>query len=508
MTLQPSSPRLPSPPPPTEIQIGPKSPSLGSSNSQEPSIEQSVIDANAERRIHPGTKSADMAAGPPLMPLSELDSAFQLQEHLKALHYHYTKPTNNDNTIPINRESAILIAAQPDGVERALWLYELCRFLINKCNDLIIGFLFDDPPCSATTCPEMRASEWQFLCAVHESPKSCCAIDYCCHTLDWATNIVTSQKIFPSRLSLGAGDAIDERGAGVKHLINIFRRLHRIFAHAWFQHRGVFWQVEGQTGLYVLFKTVCDSYDLLPAENYKLPPEAEGLEPADEPKAAVPSIMKSGANNHLSATEDDFVGGLSRANTTRRHVRQSPSVGSAVHTVLEADEEDPDVTQKLQELDLEDEEREADVPVIVETYEMDEKHDAPVEPEEKSEPEPETSPEPADEEHEQKQAEQDDAAVSMVSGDKIFSESLEDTPSTDDNKGVEVNEKSEEEQPEETHEAEPSKVPETKNTAPLTADFISGLPMMPLLGVPQEVTSEAQESGDKEFEERRGVKRQ
>jgi hypothetical protein len=220
----------------------------------------------------------------------------------------------------------------------------------------------------------MRASEWQFLCAVHESPKSCCAIDYCCHTLDWATNIVTSQKIFPSRLSLGAGDAVDERGAGVKHLTNIFRRLHRIFAHAWFQHRGVFWQVEGQTGLYVLFKTVCDTYDLLPAENYKLPPEAEGLEPMEEQRASIQSIMKSAppASNSLGV-EEDFIS-VGRTNT-RRHIRQSPSVGSAVTTVLESDEEEADVTQKLEELQIAEEEGEAEVPVIVETYEVEEDHE-------------------------------------------------------------------------------------------------------------------------------------
>ncbi|CZR62385.1 related to cell cycle regulation Mob3 [Phialocephala subalpina] len=375
MSLPPSSPRLPSPPPPTEIQIGPKSPSLSGANT-EPTMEQSIIDANAKRRIHPGTKSADMAAGPPLIPLNELDSAFQLQEHLKALHYHYSKPPSSTpnavitSTIAITRETAKLIATKPEGVDRSLWLYELCRFLINKCNDLIIGFLFDDPPCSATTCPEMRASEWQFLCAVHESPKSCCAIDYCCHTLDWATNIVTSQKIFPSRLSLGAGDAVDERGAGVKHLTNIFRRLHRIFAHAWFQHRGVFWQVEGQTGLYVLFKMVCDSYDLLPAENYKLPPEAEGLEPAEEAKLMVPSIMKSiPAGNH-AGTEEDFIS-VGRTNT-RRHIRQSPSVGSAVTTVLESDEEEAaaDVAKKLNAMSIAEEEGEAEVTVIVEEYEV------------------------------------------------------------------------------------------------------------------------------------------
>ena len=201
----------------------------------------------------------------------------------------------------------------------------------------------------------MRASEWQFLCAVHDSPKSCCAIDYCCHTLDWATNIVTSQKIFPSRLILGAGDAMDERGAGVKHLVNIFRRLHRIFAHAWFQHREVFWRVEGQTGLYVLFKTVCDNYELLPAENYKLPPEAEGLEPVQETKPhhtiLTPEPMTPATSEEKVGEEDPNFMGVGRTNT-RRHIRSSPSTGAAVTTVLEADEDDTEVTQKLVDMHI------------------------------------------------------------------------------------------------------------------------------------------------------------
>ncbi|KAK3364791.1 Mob1/phocein, partial [Lasiosphaeria ovina] len=201
----------------------------------------------------------------------QLDSAFQLQEHLAALHYHHTA----GNTCAITRETAKTLATPPPGIDKTLWLYELCRFLMAQCNSLIAGFLFDTPPCSAATCPEMRASEWQFLCAVHDTPKSCCAIDYCCHTPDWAANVVTNPNIFPSRFVVDAHD----KNTALKNLVNVFGRLHRIFAHAWFQHRGVFWSVEGQTGLYVLFKTVCDMYDLLvPAENYKLPPEAEGLE--------------------------------------------------------------------------------------------------------------------------------------------------------------------------------------------------------------------------------------
>lgn len=67
------SPRLPSPPPPAEIQLGPKSPGLSAMADEETQqMEQTLLNANSKRRIHPGTKSADMAAGPPLVPLSEV----------------------------------------------------------------------------------------------------------------------------------------------------------------------------------------------------------------------------------------------------------------------------------------------------------------------------------------------------------------------------------------------------------------------------------------------------
>ncbi|KAL2159019.1 hypothetical protein VTH06DRAFT_3050 [Thermothelomyces fergusii] len=384
MSLPPSSPRLPSPPPPAEIQIGPKSPLMGPDVARQTTqMEQTVIDVNAKRRIHPGTKAADMAAGPPLVPLHELDSAFQLQEHLAALHYHHTA----SRTTPVGRDTAELLATPPPGVDKTLWLYELCRFLIGQCNSLIVGFLFDTPPCSAATCPEMRAGEWQFLCAVHDAPKSCCAIDYCCHTLDWATNVVTNPNIFPSRFVVDVHDS----STAVKNLINIFRRLHRVFAHAWFQHRGVFWSVESQSGLYVFFKTVCDMYDLLPPENYKLPPEAEGLD--GSPGAAdLPDRGDRRQQQHQfqptgnisiakppprRAIEDGDYSGVNRTNT-RRHIKSSPSTGSAVATVPEADEDDSsDLSHRLRGMRLsepsptptvpEEEDREsANIPVFVE----------------------------------------------------------------------------------------------------------------------------------------------
>lgn len=313
----------------------------------------------------PHTASSSSSSPPPstnTAPAPQLDSAFQLQEHLAALHYYHTR----SNTVPITRETAKLLATPPPSIDRTLWLYELCRFLIAQCNSLIVGFLFDTPPCSAATCPEMRASEWQFLCAVHDAPKSCCAIDYCCHTLDWAANVVTNPKIFPSRFVAPLSDGHD-KGAALKNLVNVFRRLHRIFAHAWFQHRGVFWSVEGQTGLYVFFKTVCDLYDLLPAENYKLPPEAEGLEAptaglevgsgdkkhqasaggqhqvvtaiARPPSAVERTGTGAGAGAGQSSLDDDAFNSAAARTNTRRHIRSNPSTGNAISMVPEVDED-------------------------------------------------------------------------------------------------------------------------------------------------------------------------
>ncbi|KAE8149123.1 Mob1/phocein [Aspergillus avenaceus] len=337
---QASSPRLPSPPPFTEVQIGPKSPSVGESFGKD--AEQFLgttqqADEGSTRRIRPGTKSVDMAVGPPLVPLSQLDSPFQLQEHLKALYNYYTRPEGSDTVIPISREVAIQLAEPPEGVDRSLWLYELCRFLTMKVNNLIIAFFAESPPCSATTCPEMRASEWQYLCAVHDPPKSCCAIDYSCHTLDWATNILTSPKYFPSRLTLGS-EAGGGPQASMRHLTNIFRRLYRIFAHAWFQHQQVFWQVEGYDGLYIFFKTVCDFYHLIPEDNYTVPAEAEGVEPRQQPQEQ-PDVRRMTILRKDS--EDSVVTAMEEppSATTRRH-KNNPSISSRPVTTISESVED------------------------------------------------------------------------------------------------------------------------------------------------------------------------
>jgi hypothetical protein len=73
-----SSPRLPSPPPFTEVQIGPQSPSVGESFGGDADLQLLGVspgtDDGPTRRIRPGSKASEMSAGPPLIPLSQVSN--------------------------------------------------------------------------------------------------------------------------------------------------------------------------------------------------------------------------------------------------------------------------------------------------------------------------------------------------------------------------------------------------------------------------------------------------
>lgn len=339
-----------------------------------------------------------------LILTTQINSAFQLQEHIKALYAKYTHDPHTRRTMPITKETALLLAQPPQlngpedvstSIDRNLWLYELCRFLVQKANNLVIAFFEDSPACSQNTCPEMRASEWQYLCAVHDPPKSCCAIDYCCHTLDWASNVLTSTKYFSSRLHMG-GDG-QNAATSIRHLTNIFRRVYRIFAHAWFQHRAIFWEVEGKDGLYMFFKTVCDAYQLIPEDNYTIPPEAEGGTEDDELETPVsmtsPEIgghkfqilTKNGGEQKQTSQgsgtgetqQPEQEGGttttVSVGATTRRH-KHTPSTGSAVTMIREEGDEDEEHRGGIELRDVNDEDKE-----LSSTAGIDEAYAAPTE---------------------------------------------------------------------------------------------------------------------------------
>ena len=116
----------------------------------------------------------------------------------------------------------------------------------------------------------------------------------------------------------------------------------------------MFWKVEGRTGLYILFKTVCDVYGLIPEDNYTIPPEAEGIEPPSENTSSMPSLIlkREPLNSGSQEKEGSAIieglsdSALSTVGTTKRH-RHSPSVGAtSVTTVVEEAEEEEDQLAK------------------------------------------------------------------------------------------------------------------------------------------------------------------
>ena len=55
-----------------ELQFGPQSPLTGATMSESQDEANNKQDESARRRIRPGTKAADMAKGPPLVPLNQV----------------------------------------------------------------------------------------------------------------------------------------------------------------------------------------------------------------------------------------------------------------------------------------------------------------------------------------------------------------------------------------------------------------------------------------------------
>lgn len=117
----------------------------------------------------------------------------------------------------------------------------------------------------------------------------------------------------------------------------------------------MFWKVEAKTGLYVFYKTVCDLYNLIPEDNYTIPPEAEGIDTTPVAVQGGPQSILRRDNferrDSEMASDDTPAGNTSIAagNTTKRH-RQTPSAsGGSVATVIEENEEEEEQPPRYSE---------------------------------------------------------------------------------------------------------------------------------------------------------------
>ena len=100
----------------------------------------------------------------------------------------------------------------------------------------------------------------------------------------------------------------------------------------------------------MFYKTVCDIYQLIPEENYTIPPEAEGIAMEEEHQARrgpvspeftiqqKPAGMSEKTPITSQTDENIAQTTISTGATTRRH-KHTPSTGSFVTTIAEGDEE-------------------------------------------------------------------------------------------------------------------------------------------------------------------------
>jgi len=209
-----------------------------------------LIDTSTKRRNRRGAKDHFWCAWPAVKyDMETQKNPFAMQEYLETLIHKRADVTDT-------------VAEPPEIADFALWQYEHLRQVTLELNYLLVLL---DEHCTPKTCPIMKATpSHQYLCAAHTKAKECNAPDYCVHTLDWAITILTSESYFPSRTSI--------KSSSIPHLQNVARRLYRLFAHAFFNHKKIFDQFENETHLTERFLALCTKYNLVPKDQQIIPP--------------------------------------------------------------------------------------------------------------------------------------------------------------------------------------------------------------------------------------------
>jgi hypothetical protein len=146
------------------------------------------------------------------------------------------------------------IYAVPEDQDTYLWQYEHLRQMMKELNVLVARL---DGRCTRESCPVMKATDdWVFLCAAHKAPQECCAFEYIVHTMDNVNTLLTSSRVFPSRVSVTSN--------ATQYFQSVARRLYRIFSHTFFHHPEIFREFEDETYLCHRFVFFSTQFNLIP----------------------------------------------------------------------------------------------------------------------------------------------------------------------------------------------------------------------------------------------------
>eukprot|EP00823_Brevimastigomonas_motovehiculus_P000782 TRINITY_DN109_c4_g1_i1.p1 TRINITY_DN109_c4_g1~~TRINITY_DN109_c4_g1_i1.p1 ORF type:complete len:255 (+),score=42.97 TRINITY_DN109_c4_g1_i1:89-853(+) len=179
-----------------------------------------------KRRNLPGTKGSALFSWNHNVSFDEIESHFNVAEYIEHMIYK-------------NPQDVLSIVTKPDTVDREIWLYEHLRRLLQDLNGLIVAL---SDSCNKNSCSKMCAtSDWEYLCAAHQPPKPCCAIDYIQHTISSFVSLLNNAQQFPNRSKISAKAA--------ENFDSVVRRIYRFFAHSYYHHRLAFDVFENSTHL-------------------------------------------------------------------------------------------------------------------------------------------------------------------------------------------------------------------------------------------------------------------
>ncbi len=128
--------------------------------------------------------------------------------------------------------------------------------------------------CTVKTCPEMESDGQRFLCAAHVPPQECCALDYCCHTIEKATQFLQNTTLFPGRMDVPAKSA--------EQFASQIRRLFRVLLHGFHAHREIFKQFESKYFLTKRFVVFARRFQFLDDDTLGQIPIDEGEQEQEE----------------------------------------------------------------------------------------------------------------------------------------------------------------------------------------------------------------------------------
>ena len=236
------------------------------------------------RRVRVGSRREQIRTWPPV-PLAEMSGGFPAEQYLE----------QQLRADPSRVEELIVC---PDGVDEKVWIAENMRMFLRELNDFI---LFFKDVCTAETKPVMKITlggdQCVFLCSAFDPPREVSAISYMTLTVDQATMMFTSEKQFPSRSVVKKSSA--------KQFSVWARRIYRIFAFAYYEHRAEYDLYEASRHLCERFTRFCLLHKLMKADGLMIP--ATGSSAPPQSGAAAAASLSSSTSTCTSATAADVL---------------------------------------------------------------------------------------------------------------------------------------------------------------------------------------------------------